>query len=1447
MSIHPDEEDRSDRDLSTADTVKKIVMAEQITQDVVKEAQSMGDSPIDATATTTKNSAGNGETPSASTTTNSKPSEAFCATSTTATRTDATQVDGISVSEKVDGDTLTASTVDSGKQQTGAKQAKDQLVNGDSGEHSASEELTSQQALGDASGGSDTDISRPGSVDQAKERSGGHLRSNSVKKPASFKSVSVTKNFLAKSAVSTPAARPGEKVSTAGQTNTSAQQTAKPRLVAKSGSGLGNVPRSSLSKMNGAGSGPDASKVWNKNQPVPPPPPKQFTDEELKQQYGIHLATRLQADEAGKEAKWADIDDDEDDWAPDTVQWMDGTKSTVAAVEDQPPPVDEPKQPVAKETPAETMKRTPSPTTNAQRSSSTSGTKTILKPGVHSLGNSNKSGLVLKGQPEKPTLVAKPSTTAPAKSPWAPLPPVDKVSPVQINPPVQQPSQSRIPSRDSHGFDALPLTPTATKEIAPDDFNRSWRDERGNRELFNSHSGRYEPVNEMRRGSFRDNNFRQPSVLQRPSQDGPAEPSAAFQTSRTSADGPAWGRRRNSSNVSGGSGRRMSIDRRGPDIPPMPINIQRRESQSYSGPDGIAPGTPRQAFSRGTHLSDHSNSVPEQHPSWTQKSSPNVGYAQPASPYGSVASSGNIDAAAPGAPVQIESAVEVQNRLMREKLERARLAKQKEREQEEKEEAERKERLRKKLEAMGMSGEPKSKVKERSPVRSTEKSPQKDKAVPAPVQSPPKPPIPTSEGEVAQYGMMKVHQPHPVKKPSHLDVNLTAPKPLSKHVEGPSKRSPSPVKAPGAEAQPKPAQFAEPTYSQHTLNNFNRENNRNNISQLEQSQAQQSEVEARAAPPGLKPTQPSSAAWSTSLPQQQSRGPWGSNIWGPSLPKDRALGNGTFDSSYNRGQPRPTSQQLPSQSQPGQTASIGLNASLKPSPSQPQVTPDQSYTQQTMYIQPDTNPAQQASVGSKHPGNLHSPGPIAPPAEAGWGNFAAAIRRDDQAMVVKARENFERMGGECLRPELREIYADQQGKQQKTLHTKVSGNATPLANAGVKPEVSQSTIVTSELKAKDETNKSVYINATAVNDTSSSQPAIGQGNHVQPAAQAARPSRFFPRPSEATAQSSTTSDKSDSPPPPETESHPAFTSDSNRPVVKMPKPSPRVRLPPAAAEPVLQSEAPVSMPPRARMGLGARPLALNPEWQARFNGLLGKSTPSAVPTPVAKAPSINQPAVYSKPSSLAVAASSKAPLDVRESMASATVSLPNSVTRKTFADDDSSEVITRVSAGEALLEEREFGSLPTVKLSKVPHLAASEPPMGFPTIRPNSRFHRTLEITTKSSLNTLDGDQNADGIDITIRLANMREPITKTIPRKRGGRKGPSHKPKRNFTPTSGTPNNSQNQRSRKPSNYQGQGQGQGSTSHNSSRPSSGSSGWTNNRSTPPHNSSWSRRAAPVH
>jgi hypothetical protein len=72
-------------------------------------------------------------------------------------------------------------------------------------------EIAANTALADASGGSDTDTSRTETGELAHGSGLGHVRSNSVKKPTTFKSVSVTKNFLAKSAVAAPSVRTGDK------------------------------------------------------------------------------------------------------------------------------------------------------------------------------------------------------------------------------------------------------------------------------------------------------------------------------------------------------------------------------------------------------------------------------------------------------------------------------------------------------------------------------------------------------------------------------------------------------------------------------------------------------------------------------------------------------------------------------------------------------------------------------------------------------------------------------------------------------------------------------------------------------------------------------------------------------------------------------------------------------------------------------------------------------------------------------------------------------------------------------------------------------------------------------------------------------------------------------------------------------------------------------------
>jgi hypothetical protein len=131
---------------------------------------------------------------------------------------------------------------------------------------------------------------------------------------------------------------------------------------------------------------------------------------------------------------------------------------------------------------------------------------------------------------------------------------------------------------------------------------------------------------------------------------------------------------------------------------------------------------------------------------------------------------------------------------MTDKIERARLKKQQEREAEEKEEAERKERLAKRLAAMGPP-----KAKEQAPPQHNERSPRKDRAVPATVQSPPKPPVPTNDGDVAQYGMMKVHHAQPVKKPPPAEVSKApssaeaVPAPSLANAQAKSQTRPSPA------------------------------------------------------------------------------------------------------------------------------------------------------------------------------------------------------------------------------------------------------------------------------------------------------------------------------------------------------------------------------------------------------------------------------------------------------------------------------------------------------------------------------------------------------------------------------------------------------------------------------------------------------------------------------
>ena len=121
MFINLDKDEISDKDCSTARIVTQIVMAEQIIQDVVKEAQSVGDaSPIDATATTTNNSAGDGEALLESMTAILKPSKVLLSSSINNSSTSEPEI-GVTPSStnKANEDILTVSSCEDTHQLSG--------------------------------------------------------------------------------------------------------------------------------------------------------------------------------------------------------------------------------------------------------------------------------------------------------------------------------------------------------------------------------------------------------------------------------------------------------------------------------------------------------------------------------------------------------------------------------------------------------------------------------------------------------------------------------------------------------------------------------------------------------------------------------------------------------------------------------------------------------------------------------------------------------------------------------------------------------------------------------------------------------------------------------------------------------------------------------------------------------------------------------------------------------------------------------------------------------------------------------------------------------------------------------------------------------------------------------------------------------------------------------
>lgn len=410
------------------------------------------------------------------------------------------------------------------------------------------------------------------------------------------------------------------------------------------------------------------------------------------------MASRLDED-ANKGAKWADIDEDDDDWVPSKLEWSDGTALTAAPVVKEeppsPPPQPEPepepiRAPVAPPIAAPVRQATPV-AAPARQTTPVLATKLSGKPKT----------LITEKPSTKVADAA--ATTAPKASPWAKI--VVPTSPVITAPPVHQRQQASeqhhsyqpqqaYQSHQSHRYEDRSREAYPAAEVSAEAYDRTWRDRRGSanqRELFNSQTGQMEPVQDgpsrNPRMGRNEPPVSKPAVLQRPSQGpGPAEPSSSFQQSRVPMRQDDYRRRRTSSNVSGGSGamgRRESFTRFGSEAPNQADhgygNQSRHASVFDDGPARMPPHRSPLVQHREMHVSPRAQNV--QPAQAVAPLSPVMASVQPILAQG-------VDPA---------SVLAEQERVMREAREHARKRKQ---EEEAREEAAKKERLRIKLEAL---------------------------------------------------------------------------------------------------------------------------------------------------------------------------------------------------------------------------------------------------------------------------------------------------------------------------------------------------------------------------------------------------------------------------------------------------------------------------------------------------------------------------------------------------------------------------------------------------------------------------------------------------------------------------------------------------------------------------------------------------------------------------
>ena len=1031
---------------------------------------------------------------------------------------------------------------------------------------------------------------------------------------------------------------------------------------------------------------------------------------------------------------------------------------------------------------------------------------TVLRLG--SASQSRPSILSQKGAQDKPTLVSKPAAMNTVKSPWAALPPVDKTPPVSINPPTQG-IQPRFAQKDPHGFDALVPQQSHAKEIAADDFSRFLRDSQSTnpRELFNSQSGRYEPVAETRRSSVRkESNFRAPAVLQRPSHGDsmiPAEPSAAFQASRSGHQEPSWSRRRASSNLSGESGnfaRRFSLGK-GLEITRISGDArQRRDSQNEASPP--TPGL-SSVQSQGQSITSQSPILPQTGSGQaSMTSSPRPGHVQPVEASPAVTSVPPIDAVA------------AQKILMREKREAAIRRK---KEEEAREEAAKKERIRQKLETLGMTDEklgrkPTQDRPQESAASSTDVKPS---LVTAP-QSPPKPPVPSATGQPQQYGLMKVHAAQPVNGLPQANM--------------PESKSPQLTVQ---EIQPKVNEIEKLSP---------RVNGSSHLKTVELYSATSPRLrhQITAADSSTPPTWPEVQQGPTAYPTWHTNGMTthsapGGNLWG-SPSNHRALGNGDFQQTVQRPQVRQSG--YPQNVLPPPPQPIGPPKSSPQATTSPAISKALEASQQPIREEVQTIPAFPSTEIVHPPGSrqgLQQPSFATnsqlyteqPPSQTGLAGRPGPP--EGKKAGVAAWTDFSQHVGQYDAEQNERIRREVESTRAKADRLNLTSD--PTFNETWRQVERSEELGMRHVVGVTKTNHRPQLPAMPDHGMADPHRVINgpQGNSQV----RSRYQDIFEQSQRPHARPLLPRSTSPSAPPPDSTEHPAFFRISSRPLVKLPgiKDKPIVRLPPTHAGNQVRESPPSAAPaamPQAVLAqastLQVSPPSLtrgasnsqpsNKAWQAHFNKLL-KDQPSA---------------------DVSEFSSSKLPLDVSIATHSAAVALPPQ------EEHHPSQVTWRSSQHgktaeeeDALFEERDFGSVPTVRIPTQLSLR----PRNFrgKSLEGRHRLLSEAEVTSSETYPPLVTDnQRVHGLLVTVFLPGMAASKMKSMP-KMPLLSGPRH-----HYGSRGKPRNGHKSR-------------EVSSTHPASKPNSHivppplATGGPNQHPKPkgtPHNPTWARRVSGV-